>query len=165
MRYCKVVDGNITEYNRTRKDFGVGINSPESTCIAKGYYPIEDNKPSYNTETHRIAGSTYEVQDEKVVKSYEVVEIPLEEIINRKVENATKIVDGLIQAEITAYNEANGVMFASVDSLAKYVLVPTYTHYDFCKSMVEWVAVLWEAARTSTATTKEEFIAGLPTRI
>lgn len=82
-----------------------------------------------------------------------------------KINKATQAVDALIQAEIDVYNQTNGVAFKDIDALAKYVTVTTYAHNAFCVSMVNWVAQLWEAARTSTAATEEEFLASLPARV
>lgn len=85
--------------------------------------------------------------------------------LEEKIRTATQAVDALIQAEIDLYNTTNGVAFKDIDALAKYVTVTTYPHNAFCVSMINWVAELWEAARTSTATNEADFLAGLPTRV
>jgi len=88
--YCKVIDGKIVEYNRTRKDFGVGEASPESTCNNKGYYKVIDNLPTIDTRLQRIAGSTYvfDATNKVVNKNYTVVDIPLSELQEAKIKEA-----------------------------------------------------------------------------
>lgn len=158
MKHCLVKDGNIVKYNVIKPKVIVGSEDGI-------YLPLEDNAPALDVTTHRISGSTYEVQTDKVVKIYTVVEITPEELQVKAIQEATTYVDGLIAKEISDYNEANGTKFVDVNSLAKFVLVTTYEHYDFCLSMINWVAILWETARNSTATTKEDFVAELPTRV
>jgi len=91
--YCKVINGNIVEYNRTRKDFGVGEASPESTestCNNKGYYKVIDNLPTIDTRLQRIAGSTYvfDATNKVVNKNYTVVDVPLSELQEAKIKEA-----------------------------------------------------------------------------
>ena len=72
MNYCKVENGVITKYNQTRKQIGIGENSPESTLINKGWYPLTDNAPTIDPSTERISGSTYVIGIERVDKNYTV---------------------------------------------------------------------------------------------
>ena len=74
MKYCLVKDGTILKYNTTKPKIVVGTQDGI-------YLPLEDNQPTINTATHKISGSTYTVQTDKVVKTYTVVEISLEEIL------------------------------------------------------------------------------------
>ena len=80
MTYCLVKDGAIVKYNVAQKKTGLGVNSPLSTYIAKGYYPLKDNKPSIDSATQRIGGSVYEIGTNEVTKVYTVVDIPQEEL-------------------------------------------------------------------------------------
>ena len=82
-------------------------------------------------------------------------------------------IDKLIQNEIDTYNLGNGVAFVDINSLSKYALVPTYTHYDFCISTITWVASVWETLRqiqvdvvtkVRTEPTLEELLNELPVR-
>ena len=84
--YCKVNNGVIEKYNLTRKSFGVGANSDEATCSDKGYYKVIDNVPTIDTAIQRVSGSAYAIDEltKTVVKTYSVIDIPLEEIIAKK---------------------------------------------------------------------------------
>lgn len=86
-QYCKVLNGKIVEYNRTRKDFGVGEASPEQACIDRGYYPVVDNMPNIDTRLQRIAGSEYifDATNNVVNKNYTVVDVPLDELKEPKI--------------------------------------------------------------------------------
>ena len=78
-KFCLVIDGTINKYNVTQSKTGLGVNSTLRTYIDKGWYPLEDNAPTIDSATQRITGSSYEVQVDKVVKSYTVITIPDEE--------------------------------------------------------------------------------------
>ena len=175
MRYCKIENGVITKYNQSRKDFGVGVNSDEQTCIDKGYYPLIDDAPN-PTSVQRINGSTYEIDEatKTVTKVYTVVDKTVSELMNEKNQLVMTAIDNHIQAEIVAYNEANGVAFVDVNAVAKYVTVTTYTHNAFCVSMVNWVASVWDYVRgvqaeiiagTRTEPSLDELMLELPARV
>jgi len=162
--YCLIKEGNILKYN---------VNKPKviSGSLDGEYLPIDDNKPTIDTATHRIAGSTYEVQADKVVKTYNVVEIPQEELMNKAKEEMMRAIETLIQSEVDKYNEANMVAFKDIDACAKYTTVTTYTHYQFCVDVIAWQTSVWEYARqvqadvmagTRTMPTTEELLAELP---
>ena len=42
----------------------------------EGWLPLEDIRPEYDNETHYLQPSGYDIQDDKVVRLYEIVEIP-----------------------------------------------------------------------------------------
>ncbi len=79
--YCLVEQTTIIKYNQTREQFGVGENSPESACVAKGYYLIVDSPPYYDTSTQRRT-STYVVNTQmyQVNKVYTITDIPQSEL-------------------------------------------------------------------------------------
>ena len=83
-RYCKIVDNEIVEYNRKRSDFGVGEKSSEETCNAKGYYLIVGSEPSYSRGTHALGQVTYSFDGIQVNKNYEIIEISLQELKDKK---------------------------------------------------------------------------------
>ncbi len=56
-------------------------------------------------------------------------------------------IDKLIQDEIEAYNKANYVSFKNINAISKYTVVPTYTHIDFCNSVLTWNTEVWETSR------------------
>ena len=45
----------------------------------EGWLPVEEIKPSYNSETHYLSNPTYEILEDKVIKTWEVVELPPQE--------------------------------------------------------------------------------------
>lgn len=159
--YCKIVDGQITEYNRTRKQIGVGANSPESVCIAKGYLPIEDNQPAIDTATQRLGGNTYEILADKVVKHYIVVDIPLEEIMTAKAKEAERAVQAHINAKCVELGYDNE------NSIAKY-LVAENPFYTECKAISLWIGAVWvkvneiKNGTVAMPSSTEELIALLP---
>ena len=42
----------------------------------EGWLPLEDVRPEYDNETHYLQPSGYDIQEDKVVRLYEIVEIP-----------------------------------------------------------------------------------------
>ena len=42
----------------------------------EGWLPLEDIRPEYDNETHYLQPSGYDIQEDKVVRLYEIVEIP-----------------------------------------------------------------------------------------
>lgn len=106
-QYCKVdTNGNIVEYNRTRKDFGVGINSDEVTCNERGYYLVVDNVPAIDTRLQRIGGSDYvfDTVNNLVNKNYTVVDVPLTELQAIKIKEAYNKYTTTIYTDISYLN-------------------------------------------------------------
>lgn len=87
--YAKVINNEIVEYNRTlpfsteNTSFGVGTDA--ETLKSYGYLPIVGSEPEYDRLTHRIGNVSYAVGTDEVVKTYEVVELTVEEIRERDV--------------------------------------------------------------------------------
>jgi len=166
MKYCKIVNGVIEKYN---------VDKPS---VVKGgdtsiYLPIVEVKPPMDPSIHRYK-ITYVIEGEKVNKVYELVDIPTAELIIKKNNTVVKTIDNLIHIAIVDYNTANGTDFTGVNSLPKFVIVPTYSHNAFCTSMVEWVAKVWDYVRqvqidilagARTEPTLEALLEELPTRV
>lgn len=58
-----------------------------------------------------------------------------------------QLVTELIQAEVDAYNKANGTAFRDVHSCKNYADDTAYTHYQFCNDVWTWNVSVWESAR------------------
>ncbi|MDX1728134.1 MAG: hypothetical protein R3203_10175 [Pseudoalteromonas tetraodonis] len=85
----------------------------------------------------------------------------------------TSLINGHIQSEIDAYNKANGISYASIDSFTRYIYDINDPHYPESKSFLDWASACWTYARqeqdkliagTRTLPTDAEFIAELPIR-
>ena len=61
---------------------------PEEYLIEKGWLPLEEILPEYDVETQQLINSSYEILTDKVIKSWEIVEIP---------ENETEILKQRLQ--------------------------------------------------------------------
>ena len=48
----------------------------EETLRSEGWLPLEDIRPEYDNETHYLQPNGYDIQEDKVVRLYEIVEIP-----------------------------------------------------------------------------------------
>lgn len=140
MTYAKVINNEITEYNRTlpfsteTTSFGVGTDA--ETLKSYGYLPIVGSEPEYDRLTHRIGNVSYVVNTDGVVKVYEVVAIPQEEIIATTV----KAMEEAIEAHINTTVKAKG--YNSQDSIAKY-LVDGNPFYTECKAISLWIGSVW----------------------
>jgi hypothetical protein len=91
--------------------------------------------------------------------------------IEQKINTFTTTIDSYIQSKIDDYNNANGVMFANINSIMKYTIDNTYTHFAFCNSIILWNIDVWETARAiqqdvlsgnRDEPTTEELLAELP---
>jgi len=89
MTYAKVISNEITEYNRTlpfstdTTSFGVGTSA--ETLKEFGYLPIVGGEPEYDRLTHKIGNVSYAIGTDDIIKTYEVVELTVEEIRERDV--------------------------------------------------------------------------------
>lgn len=170
--YAKIENGQIAKYNLRRKDFGVGVNSPESTCIARGYYPIVGTQPAYDSATQRVSSPQYVLNGEQVDKIYTVTDIPAEELLTKARNEMVRAVEQYVQSSVDVYNDDNGTLFESVHNCSTYKDVAGYTHQAFCQSIVAHNAAVWDTARgieaeviagTRTMPTVDELVALLPT--
>lgn len=168
MTYAKVINNEIVEYNRTlpfsteTTSFGVGTDA--ETLKSYGYLPIVGSEPEYDRATHRVGNVSYVVGVNEVVKTYEVVEIPREEIIATTV----KTMEEAIETHINTTVKAKG--YNNQDSIAKY-LVSGNPFYDECTAISLWIGNVWVYAHqvqadilagTRAMPTLEELIAELP---
>lgn len=168
MTYAKVINNEIVEYNRTlpfsteTTSFGVGTDA--ETLKSYGYLPTIGSEPEYNRTTHRLANVSYVVGVNEVVKTYEVVEIPQEEIIATTV----KAMEEAIETHINTTVKAKG--YNSQDSIAKYLVVSN-PFYAECTAISLWIGSVWVYAHqvqadvmagTRAMPTIEEVIAELP---
>jgi predicted HTH transcriptional regulator len=168
--YCKVNNGVIEKYNLTRKSFGVGENSSESTCSDKGYYLVVDNVPTVDTTTQRVAGSTYTIDEvtKTVVKTYSVIDIPLEELIAKKIVDGETYIKTTVKSVIDAFNTKYGVAFDSIYNMAIYKDDIDYPLATQCATLIKWQNSMWSTARANQASvlagtmTDAEFLALLP---
>ena len=170
MRYCKIENGVITKYNQSRKDFGVGVNSDEQTCIDKGYYILLGNPPSIDSATQRIGGSSYIIDEatKTVEKVYTVIDIPLEELIAKKIQEGEKYIKTTVKGVVDAFNSKYGVAFDSIYNMAIYKDDVDYPLSTQCNTLIKWQNSMWVTARTNQADvldgtmTDDELKASLP---
>ena len=168
--YCKVNNGVIEKYNLTRKSFGVGANSDEATCSDKGYYLVIDNAPTIDTTTQRVAGSTYTIDEatKTVVKTYSVIDIPLEELISKKIAEGEAYLKSTVNSELQKFNTKYGTIFEKVNDMSIYIMDTTYYLRTECDTLVKWNNLFYATARDNQASvldgtmTDDEFKASLP---
>ena len=168
MTYAKVINNEIVEYNRTlpfsteNTSFGVGTDA--ETLKSYGYLPIIGTEPEYDRDTHRIVNVSYAIGENEIIKTYEVVAIPQEEIIATTV----KAMEEAIEAHINTTVKAKG--YNSQDSIAKYLVVGN-PFYAECTAISLWIGSVWVyshqvqadvMAGTMVMPTIEELIAELP---
>ena len=60
-----------------------------------------------------------------------------------------KAIEAHIQAQVDAYNDANGLVFTDVKSCALYAQMPSYSHQPFCAAVWDWNVQVWESARAA----------------
>ena len=168
--YCKVNNGVIEKYNLTRKSFGVGANSDEATCSDKGYYLVIDNAPTIDTTTQRVSGSTYTIDEitKTVVKTYSVIDIPLEELLVKKIAEGEAYLKSTVNSELQKFNTKYGTIFEKVNDMSIYIMDTTYYLRTECDTLVKWNNLFYATARTNQASvldgtmTDDEFKASLP---
>lgn len=81
--YAKVEDGQVIQVGLLStgilKDGRTVSNYhllPQNILIAEGWLPCEEIKPGYDKATQHIVIDTKEVQEDKVILTYKVIEIP-----------------------------------------------------------------------------------------
>ena len=79
----QVNDNKITKYSLPksgRLSTGETVSGyhllDEETLRQEGWLPLEDIRPEYDNETHYLQPNGYDIQEDKVVRLYEIVEIP-----------------------------------------------------------------------------------------
>jgi len=79
--YNKIVDGIRVETYKTRKQFGVGENSPEEICNERGYFLVIDHGvPSYNKDTHKLVERRFNFDGKNDIVEYIINEKTPDEI-------------------------------------------------------------------------------------
>ena len=140
MTYAKVINNEIVEYNRTlpfsteNTSFGVGTDA--ETLKSFGCLPIIGSEPEYDRATQRIGNVSYAIGTNDVIKTYEVVDIPQEEIIA----TTAKAMEDAIENYINETVKTKG--YNSQDSIAKY-LVSGNPFYDECTAISLWIGSVW----------------------
>lgn len=82
----QVINGEIKQYRLPKTGIlkdgrtvsGYHLLSIE-TLKEEDWLPLEDVKPEYNPETQYVRPTGYDILSDKVVRLYEVVDIPFEE--------------------------------------------------------------------------------------
>ena len=79
----QVKENKITKYSLPKTGMlstGETVSSyhllDEGILKQEGWLPLEDIRPEYDNETHYLQPSGYDIQEDKVVRLYEIVEIP-----------------------------------------------------------------------------------------
>ncbi len=79
----QVKDNKITKYSLPksgRLSTGETVSGYHlldvETIRQEGWLPLEDIRPEYDNGTHYLQPNGYDIQEDKVVKLYEIVEIP-----------------------------------------------------------------------------------------
>lgn len=83
--------------------------------------------------------------------SFAIIPPTPEQEQDKRVREATAIVNDMIQSVIDEYNEEHSLAFDNVNSLDKYTRSPNYTHWQFCMDVLDWVTGsngIWETARS-----------------
>ncbi len=153
--YTQVLDTNKplelkhTHVTREHEKLNIGEKSDDSLCNAKDFYlDVKTQAPDYDPLTQRKPSCYWEFENNTVVQKWrDVVDIPLEELYKKEVATVDNAIDDLIQTEIVKYNTENGTTFKHINSIPKYTIDETYTHYDFCVKCLAWNLSVFEEAR------------------
>jgi len=154
-RYNKIENDVRIEYGRSRSQFNVGVNSPDSTCNAKDYYLVVDGgMPSYNVDTHKYTGTTFTFDGTVDTKMYNIVALTQQEIddtLATNIENGQNQCDASCSEYILSYWSGPAQSNCSMGLYAQDVC-------EMCKTEIS--AVLAEnvdfIAHIATLTTKAD---------
>jgi hypothetical protein len=79
----QVIDNKITKYSLPksgRLSTGETVSGyhllDEEILKQEGWLPLEELRPEYDSGTHYLQPNGYDIQEDKVVRLYEIVEIP-----------------------------------------------------------------------------------------
>ena len=82
----QVINGKIAKYSLPKTGTlsdGRTVSGyhllPIETLKEEGWLPLEDIEPEYNPETQYVRQTGYDILSDKVVKLYEVMDIPSEQ--------------------------------------------------------------------------------------
>lgn len=100
--YARVINGEILENNRTlpfsNETTSFGVGSTPADMLAHDYYPVVGTEPEYNRDTQRINGVTYPVVGNEVIKTYNVVDISLDELKGTKTQALKELFTTLVNS-------------------------------------------------------------------
>ena len=177
MTYAKVINGEIVEYNRTlpftsgKTRFEAHMTQEEMKRF--GYLPLVGTEPIYDRDTHRVNDVSYTIGDNEVTKVYNVVEIPIEDIVAKARETMTNAVQTLVDNkarefrwdDIKSARAGAGVPLEGTESVAEIAI-----HTEAVK-LAKWDRAVWAKAGeieaevlagTREIPTVEELLAELP---
>ena len=148
---------------------GMGTLSEDSTYIANGHYPLVDVVPIYDTTTQTISFEDVVDEANKVVdRVYTVVDIPVEELIAKKIEEGETYIKTTVKGVVDAFNTKYSVKFDSIYNMAIYKDDINYPLYAQCDTLIKWQNSMWSTARDNQASvldgtmTDAEFLDALP---
>lgn len=72
--------------------------------LEEGFYPLEENKPSYNPKIERLIRSSINILSDRVVENFIVEAIPLETLKKQKINQIQKHSDSLINNSLFRHN-------------------------------------------------------------
>ena len=148
---------------------GMGLNSSDEIYVANGHYPLVDNIPTYDINTQTISHIDEVDEVNKVVnRVYTVIDIPLEELIAKKILEGENYIKTTVKGVVDAFNSKYGVAFDSIYNMAIYKDDVDYPLSTQCNTLIKWQNSMWVTARTNQASvlagtmTDAEFLALLP---
>ena len=108
----QVINGEITQYSLpkvgTLKD-GSTVSGyhllDEEILLEEGWLPLEDSPPECDTETQYLVDDGYEILEDKVIKKYNIVDIPEPqpnevEVLNNKIAELEQVIDTILGDDI-----------------------------------------------------------------
>lgn len=154
--YIKIVNNKPEFYSisKLRKDnpnISFPKNITDELLTSYGVYKVAENIPLYDESTQRVESGDIQSIDGVWTQTYNIVDIPVMELQERKIQEVTSIIDSFIQSKINEYNKANGTLFKDINAIPKYLIDSTYTHFPFCEALVKWNIIVWEVARKTQA--------------
>ena len=124
---------------------GMGKLSPDETYIANGYYPLINNKPSYDSVTQTISSVDSVDEENKVVnRVYTIADKPIEEVI----EEQAILVKRAVQLHIDTKAQTLG--FDDINSIAKFMGFENKYRVD-ADSLAVWTTNVWDYIETEFA--------------
>ena len=129
--------------------------------------PLEDVAPIL-TPTQKIDGFIYDIQIDKAIKVYTVVDIPSEELIKAKIAQGEAYIENLLKVELAEFNVKYYTKFLDINDMASYAIDTAYSLQAQCDTLIKWKNNLWDTARANQASvlagtmTDAEFLASLP---
>jgi hypothetical protein len=127
---------------------GMGTLSEDSAYIANGHYPLVDVVPEYDSSTQSIISELVVDEATKtVVKTYTVIDIPLEELIAKKIVEGEAYLKSTVNTELQKFNTKYGTIFEKVNDMSIYIMDTTYYLRTECDTLVKWNNLFYATAR------------------